>query len=74
MSEELMRLRVENQKLLAEVEVLREIAEMMEYLEDAGIAHCEAYDIGMVRFHASKKPITEPKKPDKDNLCSGKIS
>ncbi len=59
MSDELMRLRVENQNLRAKVEVLEEVQEMMNYLEAAGIDNCEAYDIGMAKFH--NRNVEEPK-------------
>ncbi len=60
MSEELMRLRHENQVLRAENEALSEVAEIMDFLDDAGIDNCEAYDIGMRKFHESKmEPVVE---------------
>ncbi len=66
MQEELMRLRHENQVLRAENEALKEVAEMMDFLEAAGIDNCEAYEIGMRKFHESKKEPVDVEVVDED--------
>ena len=70
MSEELMRLRYENQQLRVKIAGLEEVAEMMSCLEAAGIDNCEAYAIGMREFH-KRRDVDVEVVDEKPQLCTG---
>jgi len=72
MSEELMRLRYDNQQLRIKIAALEEVAEMMNHLEDSGVAHWRGYDDAMTKFHKRRDEDVDVEVVDeKPQLCTG---